>query len=85
MDRDEEDKIRDSEIGYPGISSEIRHYEEAKLPSCFHCGSNETARVSIGLVGRSMTIAGRTKKMKLLANGPKPGTYFCRACDKYYD
>jgi len=82
MDKDRLDKL---ERDYPGISESIRHYDEAEIPVCPQCGSNDTASVQIGIVGRTIAIAGMTRKFFLIPNGPRPGKYFCRACRQYFD
>ena len=45
----------------PGIKKSILEIEAEVLPACAHCGSDDTASVGMGLVGRSMRIAGATK------------------------
>lgn len=69
---------------YPGIAKQIRTFEAAVLPACAHCGSDNTADVQCGVIGRTMCIASATTKFKLLMNGPLPGRYFCNACRKYF-
>ncbi|MEP7134304.1 MAG: hypothetical protein ABI904_05175 [Chloroflexota bacterium] len=79
-------KPRSLEEQYPGITAQIRRFEEAELPSCPHCGSGATASVQVGLIGRTMCIAGSTKKFKLVMNmADKLGTYFCNECKKFFD
>ena len=73
------------ERDYPGITSSIMHFDEADLPAYAHCGSDETASVQIGIISQTISIAGMTKKFHLIANGPRPGTYYCRKCKKYFD
>jgi hypothetical protein len=70
---------------YDGIIKTILHFENASLPSCVYCQSSDTADVQVGVIGRTICIAGATTKFKLIANGPKPGKYFCNACQKYFD
>jgi hypothetical protein len=84
MLRVDDEWIRDVEAQYPGITANIRRFEEAILPPCPHCGSEDTADVQCGLVGRTIRIAAATTKFKLLANGPKPGAFFCRACGQFF-
>jgi hypothetical protein len=72
------------ERNYPGIGQNIRHYDETVLPACLQCGSEDTATVSCGIIGRSIHVAAATTKIKLLANGPKPGQYFCHACQAFF-
>ena len=85
MEEKDKSRLEKLERDYPGITSSIMHFDEAELPSCAHCSSDETASVQIGIIGRTIAIAGMTKKFHLIANGPKPGKYFCRTCKKYYD
>lgn len=70
---------------YPGIIESIMRFENADLPPCVHCGSENTASVQVGVIGRTMHIDVSTTKIRLLLNGPKPGKYYCNACKKYYD
>jgi hypothetical protein len=74
------------EENHPGITEQIRRYAEAELPSCPHCGSDDTASVQVGMVGRAVTIAASTTKVKLVPNAKdKLGLYFCNACKKYFN
>ena len=73
------------EILYPGIRATVSAYDEAKLPSCHQCGSEDTAAVGCGMIGRTIALAGATTKFKLVPNGPKPGAYFCNQCNKFFD
>ena len=46
---------------YPGIGETILYFEKASLPAYSRCGSEDTAEVGVGLVGRSShRLAGRT-------------------------
>jgi hypothetical protein len=71
------------EVQYPGIGTSIRNREEATLPVCTLCGSEYTAKVGVGIGGHSINLAAATTKFKLIPNCPKPGTYFCNACNKF--
>lgn len=73
------------ERAYPGIVQTIRYFEAARLPGCSRCRSQDTASVQCGIIGRSINLAGATSKVKLIANGPKPGKYFCNACNEFFD
>ena len=73
------------ELMYPGIVKTILWFEEAKLQACPHCRSENTATVNCGVVGRTINIAGATTRFKLIPNGPKPGEYFCNACEKFFN
>ncbi len=68
---------------HPGIAETIRRFEEATLPACSHCGSGNTADVQCGIIGRTIYIAAATTKVKLIANGPKAGKYFCNTCSEF--
>jgi len=70
---------------YPGIGETILHFEKATLPVCSRCGSEDTAEVGVGLVGRSINIAAATTKFKLIPNSPKAGKYFCNTCDEFFN
>lgn len=39
------------ESGYPGVIENILYFENAILPSCPHCKSDNTADVQVGIVG----------------------------------
>ena len=70
---------------YPGIGKTILYFEKATLPVCSRCGSEDTADVQCGIIGRTINIAAATTKFKLIANGPKPGKYFCNACNECFN
>lgn len=79
----DKDQLDELERDYPGISDSISRFEEATLPACSHCGSTDTAKVQCGIIGRTISIAAATTRIKLLANGPVPGEYFCNTCNKF--
>jgi len=83
------DNARDAihlEDGDPDIAEQIRLFKEAELPSCPFCGSTETASVQVGMVGRAITIAASTPKVKLVPSAKeKLGSYFCNNCGKYFN
>jgi hypothetical protein len=71
---------------YPGITETYHRFEEAELPSCSHCGSNDTASVQVGIVWRTIYLAGISKKFKLVPNvSDRKGRYFCNNCEKFFD
>jgi hypothetical protein len=76
--------IDDLEQQYPGIRESIMYFENAELPACPHCGSDDTASVQVGAVGRLLAILRATSKVTMVANGPKPGEYFCNKCRKHF-
>jgi hypothetical protein len=69
---------------YPGILQSVRQFEDAVLPECSYCGSEDTASVQCGVIGRTIYINGATSKFRLIGNGPKEGKYFCNTCEKYF-
>jgi len=73
------------EARYPSIRREILRFEEAKLSACPRCGSEDTADVQCGIIGRTIHIATATTKLRLIPNPPKPGAYFCNACKEYFN
>ena len=77
--------LNEMEKQHPGITKTIRHYENASLPVCPRCGSENTATVACGIIGRTIYLAAATTKFKLIANGPKPGKYFCNACEQFFN
>ena len=70
---------------HEGIVETILRFEKAELPRCLHCGSTNTADVRCGVIGRTIYIAAATSKVKLIANGPKPGNYWCNSCEAFFD
>ena len=81
----DEEKLDRLEKDYPGIKEQIYRFEDATLPACPRCGSEDTADVQVGIIGRTIAIAGATTKFHLIPNLPKPGTYFCNTCREYFD
>ena len=70
---------------YPGIGESIRSHEEDALPVCSRCGSEDTASVGCGVIGRTINLAAATTKFKLFPNRPSLGKYFCNSCDKFFN
>ena len=70
---------------HPGIGETILFYEEYPLPVCSRCGSEDTAKVGCGIIGRTIYIAAATTKFKLIPNDPKPGAYFCNTCNEFFN
>jgi len=71
---------------YPGVTKQIENFENSEIPTCPHCGSEDTAIVRAGIIGRSITIAASTRKMKLVPNiTDEMGKYFCRNCERYFE
>ena len=84
LKRDKE-TLDDMEKSYPGILEQILCFEEAKLPICPRCGSENTANVQVGIIGRTIHISSATTKFKLIPHGPKPGGYFCNICNEFFN
>ena len=63
------EKISQIESMYPGITEQIEYFEKMTLPACPDCGSEDTAIVNVGTIGRTICIAGATTKFHLRANG----------------
>ena len=71
---------------YPGITEQYFRFEEAELPPCSHCGSRDTASVQVGIIGRTIYLAGASKKFRLVPNvSDRKGKYFCNDCNKFFD
>ena len=86
MSNKQEDETRHLEEQYPGITKQLNEFKEARLPSCPHCKSVETASVQVGIIGRTMTLAALTKKIKLVPNrGDNEGKFFCNTCKRFFD
>jgi hypothetical protein len=81
VDQETLDKM---ESQYTGIIESIMRFENAELPPCPHCGSEDSADVQVGVIGRTMSISAATSKFTLIPNGPRPGRYRCNSCKKYF-
>lgn len=77
--------ISEMESHHLGIKEQIFRFENQKLPNCPHCGSKDIANVQVGIIGRTIYIAGATTKFHLIPNGPKPGRCFCNSCRKFFE
>jgi hypothetical protein len=80
----DEEALAQMEKLQPGIVESIRIREEAVLPQCHHCRSEDSARVGAGLNARTIYLAAATTRFRLIPNGPKPGEYFCNGCGKFF-
>jgi hypothetical protein len=78
------EKLQDYESDHPGITEQIWDFENAILPACSLCGSEDTADVQVGIIGRTIYIHSATTKFHLTPNGPKKGRYFCNSCRSYF-
>lgn len=78
------DTLEEMEAKYPGIKEQIFRFEKAVLSPCPHCGAEDTADVQVGIIGRTIHIGAATSKFKLIPNGPRPGKYYCNACQQYF-
>ena len=81
----DKETLKRMERKYPGIGEEILYFEKAKLPVCTRCGSENTADVQCGIIGRTINITAATTKFKLIVNGPRPGRFFCNVCKKFFN
>ena len=63
----------------------LKQYTEMDVPRCTHCGATNTASVQVGIIGLTIRLAATCRKFKLLANGPKPGSWFCNECKAFFD
>ncbi len=71
---------------YPGVTKQIQQYQEAEWPACPRCGSSaHTAKVSYAIIGRAITMAASTSRIKLFSPRPAPGNHYCRTCEEYFD
>jgi hypothetical protein len=80
----DKETLESMESRYSGITESILRFENADLPPCPHCQSDNTADVQVGVIERTMTIGAATTKFKLIPYGPKPGRYFCNECKEYF-
>ena len=79
-----EDSLERMKPLYPGIREAVAYYESLNLPRCAICASEDTAKVSAGIVGRSILVASATTKMHFRPNG-RPAEYFCNKCRQYFE
>ena len=81
----DKETLADMEEGYPGIIKQIMNIENNTIPACPYCGSDNTASVQGGCIGRTINIFSATTKFRLEANIPNSlGAYFCNFCGKYF-
>ena len=78
-------KHPDSETdhGYPGLADELAHYRSLRLPPCSCCGSRSVKKVETGVIGRTVTLAALTGKIRLVT-GTKHGAFYCDECGSYF-
>ena len=79
-----EDSLERMEPLYPGIRKTVAYYESLYLPRCPICASEDTAKVSAGITGRSIQVASATTRMHLRPSG-HPADYFCNKCRQYFE
>lgn len=83
MLRVSQETIEHMEISYPGITRQIWRFENMDLPFCPYCGSENTASVQAGIIGRTIYLNLATTKFHLIPNNFDHYTLFCNACGKY--
>lgn len=71
----------DREQVYQDIYARFMRME---VPPCTQCGSPSTASVQVGVIGLTIRLAATCRKFKLIANGPKPGNWFCNSCQQFF-
>lgn len=76
--------LENYEVEYPGLARRARHFENAILPTCEHCGSANTADVQVGIVRYTILLVSMTTKFHLIPNGPRPGRFYCNDCRQYF-
>jgi hypothetical protein len=64
---------------------QYRRFMQMEVPPCTRCGTSNTASVQVGVVGITIRLAATCSKFKLIANGPKPGDWFCNSCNRFFD
>ncbi len=83
MTKELEEQLAHMEENYPGITQQVMRFERMEMPPCPYCGSDDTAIVQVGIIGRSITVAAVSRKVTLVANN-KPGDYRCNLCKEYF-
>jgi len=87
MLRYSEKQLQRVEANYPGVRESIERFEAMDIPVCPSCSSDNTALIQVGLIGRTMAIAGGTTKFKLIPYRREPKwkkNYFCRTCEETF-
>ena len=82
ISREELDRLNDK---YDGIRDQVLGFESAEIPACESCGSDDTARTQVGVIGRTINISMATSKVKLVPNADDQGRYYCNACQSFFD
>lgn len=85
MIRKTEDELKQLEGQYPGITEQIWRFEQADLPACVVCGSEDTASVQVGVMGRTINIGAATTKIHLLLNANGVGVFYCNNCKSQFN
>jgi hypothetical protein len=73
----------DPDHGYPGLADDLARYRSLSVPPCCHCGSHSVKKVETGIIGRTVTLAALTGKIRLVT-GTKHGAFYCDACESYF-
>lgn len=73
----------DPDHGYPGLAEELARYRSLRLPPCSRCGSRAVKKVETGVIGRTVTLAALTGKIRLVT-GTKQGELYYDACESYF-
>lgn len=63
---------------------QYRRFTQMEVPACTKCGSRNTASVQVGVIGITIRLAATCRKFKLIPNGPKPGSWFCNSCERFF-
>lgn len=77
-------KLARMDHDWPGLEKQVLHFESYALPACRHCGSFDTATVTVGS-GRPNVIASCTSKLWPILNSPVPGAFWCHHCEAFFD
>lgn len=64
---------------------QYRRFTQMEVPACTHCSSGNTASVQVGVIGITIRLAATCPKFKLIPNGPKPGNWFCKSCQQFFN
>jgi hypothetical protein len=63
----------------------LKQFTEMDVPACPLCRATDTASVQVGIIGLTIRLAATCHKFKLIPNGPKPGHWFCKVCERFFD
>jgi len=80
----DEETIAKAELQYPGFRESLLRFDAKIIPPCPSCKSEDTASVTVGVVGRSIAFAVATSKLKLVPNRRGKEDLYCNNCNTFF-